>query len=562
MNEITYRMELTMGTEDLIAQLGSKEFLNKLYGFSYERCNSSHEADDLCSEIILSILKSIRKGTVIHNFYAFAWAVAYRTYADFCEKRKTYNNRTVSTTFSDDILGIQADPFDEYLDQQADATHLTKIKRDIAFLSKSYRDVMVMYYLDDMKIVDIAICLNISETAVKQRLFSARNTIKKEVEKVDSNHITLQPIKMHFLGTGNPVGNDPRIKATRTLSQNIVYLCKNTARSAKEISELLHIPMLYVEEELEIQVKGENGHYGLLRKLDNNKYISNFILLDLEEFEKSSSVFKQQAELLTARINIYLEKNKDLILNFPFLNHQKDMQNDIHFITWSLISRMIWSYEHEVLQIVKDKYLPDIQLLKRDFSTIGIAYPNNQNMKIGFFGCDGIMSYDICGYPKVSCCNIYGDRITKHFGCGHNISNDPALLMTVNSINGIAIDTLSEDDKEIAAKAMENNYLIKNNGMLYPKILVLDSKNENDFYNLSYEFSEETNDLAETAANQIVELIKKLIPKHLMNEYDQLILQSTCGLLNDVIEQCIHNGILHVPDRTPCAEGTWMIVEK
>lgn len=547
-----------MGTEELIEQLGSRAFLDKLYGFSYKRCNSSHEADDLCSEIILRLLKSIRKGTVINNFNAFSWTVVHRTYADFCEERKQYNDRNIAKEYSDDIQQIQTDPFDEYLDNETDTLQLRKIKRNIAFLSKSYRDVMIMYYLDEMKLSEIAFTLNISETTVKQRLFSARNTIKKEVEKMDSNHISLKPIKMKFLGTGKPVGNDPRSKAERILSQNIVYLCKNTARTAKEISELLHIPMLYVEEELEIQVHGENGQYGLLRKLDNGKYITNFILLDLEEFSKTTGTFLQQADTITDRIKVYLEVNKDKILGFPFLNQQ----NNLNFISWSLISAMIWSYEKNVLQIVKEKFMTDVETLKRDFSTFGIAYHNDQDMNIGFYGCDGIMSYNVCGYSKVYLSNIYGDRIKKHFECGHNISNDPALLMTIKSIDGIDIDTLSEDEKEIAAKAMENGYILKRNSKLYPKILAIDAKDENDFYKLASDFSKEVYDLSEATARQLFEFIKKFMPKHLMNEYDQLILQSTCGLLNEVIEQCIEKGILPVPDRKPCAEGTLMIVVK
>ena len=38
---------------------------------------------------------------------------------------------------------------------------------------------MIMYYIDEMKVKDIASRLDISENTVKQRLFSARNTVRK-----------------------------------------------------------------------------------------------------------------------------------------------------------------------------------------------------------------------------------------------------------------------------------------------------------------------------------------------------------------------------------------------
>lgn len=62
----------TMRTELTIEQMIDKNFLDKLYGFAYKRCNNSHEAEDLCSEMILNIIKGVRKNPAIENFYSFA----------------------------------------------------------------------------------------------------------------------------------------------------------------------------------------------------------------------------------------------------------------------------------------------------------------------------------------------------------------------------------------------------------------------------------------------------------------------------------------------------------
>ena len=70
----------------------------------------------------------------------------------------------------------------------------------------------------------------------------------------------LKPIKLAISGTGNPCGNDPRSKTERMFSQNLIYLCKDKPKSAKELSEELSGPRPYIEEELEIQCHGENGN--------------------------------------------------------------------------------------------------------------------------------------------------------------------------------------------------------------------------------------------------------------------------------------------------------------
>lgn len=45
-----------MKTDDILRAMEDKEFLDKLYRFSYQRCSTSPEAEYLCSDILLAIL--------------------------------------------------------------------------------------------------------------------------------------------------------------------------------------------------------------------------------------------------------------------------------------------------------------------------------------------------------------------------------------------------------------------------------------------------------------------------------------------------------------------------
>lgn len=544
-----------MKQKETIKLLADKELLDKLYGFSYKRCSTSHEAEDLCSEIVLAILSSLHKDRSIDNFYAFAWTIAHRVYADFCKTRKKH--RHMKSSAEADTVNIQTNPIDDYIRSQEDAEELNKILTEISFLSKIYREVMVMYYLDELPISQIAQRLSISETAVKQRLFCARNIIKEEATKMKTNHI-LKPIDIAYIGTGKPVGNDPRTKAERLLSKNLVYLCRNTPQTAKELSEKLSIPMPFIEEEIEIQLKGENGTYGLLRRLDNGKYISNIIILDAEEFNEGSKVYLEVLDEFTNRVIAYLTKNKERILSFPFLNKQ----HDLPFITWSLISRMNWQLESAVNDNLKNHYFKDIEPPERDFSSVGIAYNPEEGLDIGFYGCDGITGENLCGYTKVNFVNIYGARIKKHIACGHNLSTDPQIMLTLKAIEGIDSAALSEEEKEVAAKAIENGYIQKSGTTLTPKILVIDKKNETDFYKLSTDIQDDIADLANQISKNLAAVIKKITPKHLLNEYPMLCLLISLPVLHRSIERCIEKGILNTPEKNPCAEGTWLIVQK
>lgn len=544
-----------MQTEEAIQLLDDPTFLETLFAYAYKRCSNSHEAEDLCSDILVALLHSIRKQPAIDHFYGFVWTIAHRVYADFCEKRKL---RTAAAYYSDEAMNSTVDTIEQLINNDYDAFILKRIQREIAFLSKIYRDVMVMYYLDERKTSDIARTLGILETTVKQRLFSARNTIRREVEKMDNTSLTLKPMRLIFVGAGSPMGNDPRSKAERLFSQNLVYLCKNTARSAQELAELLHVPMPFIEEELEIQCRGENGSYGLLRKLDNNRYISNFIMLDADDYRKVQEAYNRYSTEVALRMKEYLNNHGQAILEFPFLHPQADLQ----FVAWSLVSRMIWSFEERLEQRLADRYYATISPTQRAFHTFGFAVRDNESIEIGFYGCDGISASNICGYRQVKAANIYGRRVQKHFGCGHNLSQDPAIMMTLSAINGLSIASLSEEDKEIAAKAIEAGYLRKENDQLYPKILMFDAADEAAFYNLANRFAQTVDDLIDPLVDTLHGFIQQYVPQHLINEYHQFVLQTTAGFIGSVIEECIDNGALLTPETPYCAEGTWMIVQQ
>lgn len=68
--------------------------------------------------------------------------------------------------------------------------------------------------------------------------------------------------------------------------------------------------------------------------------------------------------------------------------------------------------------------------------------------------------------------NIYITRIKPHFHCGLNIAAHPQLQLALRAIEGLDVNTLSELEKEHAAKAIECGYLYREGEMLYTKILV------------------------------------------------------------------------------------------
>ena len=546
-----------MKTNEILKLIGDKAFLDKIYQFSYRRCNTSYEAEDLCSDIILAVISAVHKQESIENFYAFVWTVARRIYADFCENRtklrQVYSEDALYFELSEKENGI-----DRLIEKTSDRETLKRIFAEIAFLAKAYREVMVLYYLDEMKVKDIAKKLGINETTVKQRLFFARNTVRKEVETMNERNLSLKPVSLAFIGTGNPSGNDPRTKAERILSQNLVYACKDKAKSAKELSDELCVPMPYIEDEVDIQLKGENGSYGLLRKI-GDKYITNVIIVENSEFNEAGKIYTKHLDELCEKLKNHLQSHREEFLNFSYLSRQTDLR----FILWTLISESVWHLKERVDEILETEYFKEVKQPQRKFTTVGVAIPYGASYSARFYGCDGNETHDFCGYSYVFIRNIYGKRIDRHYYCGQTITNDEKLRLTLKAIGGMDINTLDETQREIAAKAIECGFLRKNGEILEPRIVAIEQKDWENFRNLLCEYYDSIEDIAKEIAEEMYAYMLSHIQKHLLNEYKSYnLLVSGINLLNDLIEKCIAEDLLTEPKQRIGPEGVLLVVKK
>lgn len=142
-----------MKTNETLKLLDDKDFLDKIYHFSYHRCNTSFEAEDLCSDIVLAVISAIHKQERIDNFYAFVWTVARRVYADYCEKRNA-ERQVFSIENSDLMLASKENEIEEFVEEAAEQEQISRIFKEIAFLSKAYLSVA----LKSRQIHSITLC--------------------------------------------------------------------------------------------------------------------------------------------------------------------------------------------------------------------------------------------------------------------------------------------------------------------------------------------------------------------------------------------------------------------
>lgn len=529
------------------------ELLDKLFGFCYARTSDSYEAQELCSDIIFALVKAAHSEGEISSLYSFIWRVARNVYADFSANRR----KRADAFYEGDADEIFAVIADEAPDADS-AERIGAIYRRIAFLTKAYREVMILYYIDGLSTAEIAERLNTSEVAVRQRLFSARQKVKSEVEtmaEMNERPLALDEKEYVIWGTGDPTWGDPREVCTRMFSRHIVWLCHKKSRTAAEIAAELNVPTVYVEEELEILRRGKNGEYGLLRRLDHGRYAMNFILRDRDVIEKAQALYAEHLPKICDIIADYIEENKEKYLSFPYLNRKVDL----NLILWQQVTYMSSAFSCNVESVLKERYFKQVKEVERPFSVYG--YVDNGRTYGG--GWDEADARNICGYAGVQLENIYLTRIRKHFHCGWNVSNDPQLQLAIRAIEGMQVSSLNETEKEQAAKAIECGYLYREDDMLYTKILVNTVQDKGSLFDISRGlrngyFEEE----AALVAEKLAALIRKSVPDYLLGEWRYANDLANLPVIDSLVEALIEKGILIPPEDGIGAEGCWMAVER
>ena len=150
----------------------SGELLETTYLFCYKRVGNSHDAEDLTQEIMLEAVRALRSGRKIENFYAWFWAMA-RNRVNLFFRMKEYH-------------AVQLDPLESVLesgerveDGLIRKEEIGELNYAVSRLSRLHREVVILYYLREMKISEIALTLGVPENTVKGRLHDAKSEIRK-----------------------------------------------------------------------------------------------------------------------------------------------------------------------------------------------------------------------------------------------------------------------------------------------------------------------------------------------------------------------------------------------
>lgn len=289
-------------TELLIKTL-SADYTEKLFYFFLKKTGNIQDAEDLASDTVISIISQLRKGAIPVHFSAWVWKIARNRYCLWAEKKHA-QTQSVSGAELDESVSDHTSVEDEYVLSE----EKNLLRRELAFIASDYRDIVVSYYIDDRKIKDIAASLNLSEGTVKTRLFKARKLLNMAREFGVRSY---KPEEVRFSASGNQPSGLPWKAVQRKIPKNILLQANNNPSTLEELSVELGIALPYMEEEVNLLTEAT-----LLKKVEENKYITNFFIADREcqmavyQAQRRSS--KERSDMIDKIVTDSLDKIKAL----------------------------------------------------------------------------------------------------------------------------------------------------------------------------------------------------------------------------------------------------------
>lgn len=280
------------------------ENLDRIYRFSFNRLRNEYNAEDLTQDIIFTAMRNVENMKDITKLDAWFWGVARNVYLrSFKQKREI----PIEESMIIDLSGTNyTTPESEYMKN----IDISNIRRAISSLAKIYRDVAVLYYLEEKNYNTIADELSIPLSSVKWRLNQSKKQLKEEIEKMDTKYMangyrTAVDYNLKFGGASkgyNDYGGAEKA-LNGLLAKNICLTAYDTPKTVTEMSNDLGVAADYIEYDIEKLVSS-----GAVKQI-NNKYQTNFPIINYDQYNE---IFNNMIDIAKNKVSDMLDKIYEL----------------------------------------------------------------------------------------------------------------------------------------------------------------------------------------------------------------------------------------------------------
>jgi len=291
-----------------------EQHMNTLFSAALGKCGNFQDAEDLTSEVLLAALNYPKE---IRDIKAWLSMVLNHKYYDMLRRKYKLPTVSIHVLSEDGIYPPFYEPAFADSKESVDTPSPEEIRREVAYLSVKYRDVIVRHYLKGEKVQDIANSLGIPKGTVLSRLSTGREQMKKGFDSMERfEKQSYQPERLDLSCNGTPGLHDEpwSLVANDLLKQNILIAAYEKPVTCVEIALALGIPTAYIENAVSDLVTSELMHQS------GNKVFTDFIITTPEQvltgLEAQISFSKENFSAIWGYLNAYLHKLRETTLPY------------------------------------------------------------------------------------------------------------------------------------------------------------------------------------------------------------------------------------------------------
>lgn len=283
----------------------TEELIEKTYLYCWKRVTNKDDARDIAQEIIIDAMLVLRSGKKIENFYGLYWSIASHKVTDFYRRKKPAN---ISL---DDVENVLLG-FDKSIGDYIHQEEIDILTKSINQLACSHRDILVRFYVKSQSVKEIALALSIPVGTVTRRLSDARKKLQENFENMENQkendkNIHIEDFSLGFVGDSYNAGKN----ISSLLEKQILFSCKDKAKSINEIAKEIDVAPLYIEKTIPRLISAD-----VLFEAEKGKFLTDFVFVPNKAINEAKCLAVEIAKknkLDEKFVNILLEMKEELL---------------------------------------------------------------------------------------------------------------------------------------------------------------------------------------------------------------------------------------------------------
>lgn len=159
-------------------------YKDKMYHLGYRMLGNAQEAEDVVQETFLRVYTNLHKYDDTQKFSTWIYRIATNLCIDRLRKKKNVYSLDAEMTDGDgnDFYSLLPSEEETPEEQLVLTETQQRIRRAIEDLPEKYKSVVILKYLHDQSLQEIADVLNMPVTTVKTRVHRGREFLRKRLE--------------------------------------------------------------------------------------------------------------------------------------------------------------------------------------------------------------------------------------------------------------------------------------------------------------------------------------------------------------------------------------------